>query len=263
MTNSEYYIELENALKQIDLAIVDIERNMTDEYEGANYSAMLNDLNTTRRSVLKMLAIHKYMRISKEVFLAKDGTSPQTIDTVHTVKQFETPIGIALKYNMSLEALLKKNNITTADIVTGVELKVEIDESSGAGVLAKIYEDIPTFGSQEGLLVLGKDVSNEMKYSSGDLSVLTPEQTVGQGVLNRVMTNSGDYPYESDFGVTSLAGSELPNELIEGMALLEIESQIKLDKRISNIEQLTVTRNQNAIAISGILQAINNITIEL
>jgi LysM repeat protein len=263
MTTTEYYIELESALKQVDLAIVDVENSMSHEYENANYVAILNELNATRRSILKMLSINKYMRISKEAFLAKSETSTQKIDTLHTVKQFETPIGIAVKYNMRLEDLLKKNNITTADIVAGIELKVEIDDSAGAGVLTKIYEEIPTFGSQEGLLVLGKDVTNELKYSNGDLTVLMPEQTVAQGILNRVMTNSGDYPYENDFGVTSLAGSELPNELIEGMALLEIESQIKLDKRISSIEQLTVTRNQNAIAITGILQTINNITIEL
>ena len=263
-TAAEYYKQLDEALRQIDLAIVDVERSMTDEYEATNYPAMLSDLNNTRRNILKMLAIHKFMRLSKEAFIAKsESPSSQKINITHTVSQFETPTGIAIKYRMTLEDLLKKNNITTSEFEAGLVLKVELDDNGGTGELSKVYEDIPTFGSQEGILVLGKDTGNELKCIDGDLKILEPEDTVSQGVMNRLMTDSLSYPYEDDFGVRSLVGSELPLELIQGMYLLEIGNQLDLDKRIESIENLSVERAGNGITISGVVQAINNVMITL
>lgn len=263
-TANEYYKQLDEALRQIDLTIVDVERSMTDEYAATNYKTMLNDLNNTRRNILKMLAIHKYMRLSKEAFIAKsESPSSQKINITHTVSQFETPTGIALKYKMTLEDLLKKNNITTTEFTPGLMLKVELDDNGGTGELSKVYEDIPTFGSQEGILVLGKDTGNDLKCVDGDLKILEPQDTIAQGVMNRLMTDSLSYPYEDEFGVRSLVGSELPFELIQGMYLLEINNQLNLDKRIESIESLVVERAGNGITISGVVQAVNNITVTL
>ncbi|MHB8841002.1 MAG: LysM peptidoglycan-binding domain-containing protein [Candidatus Aquicultor sp.] len=251
-------------MNQIDLNIVSVLNNMTDEYDTTNYAAMLNDLNNTRRNILKMLAIHKFMRLSREAFFAKsESPTSQKINTTHTVSQFETPTGIALKYKMTLEDLLKKNNITTTEFTPGLVLKVELDDNGGTGELSKVYEDIPTFGSQEGILVLGKDTGNDLKCVDGDLKILEPEDTVAQGVMNRLMTDSLSYPYEDEFGVRSLVGSELPFELIQGMYLLEINNQLNLDKRIESIESISVERVGNGITISGVVQAINNTTVNI
>lgn len=263
-TAAEYYKQLEESLKQIDLAIVDVQRSMTDEYDSVNYAQMLADLENTRRNVLKMLAVHKFMRMSKEAFIAKsESPTSQKINTTHTISQFETPMGIALKYKMTLEDLLRKNNITTPEFTPGLVLKVEIDDNSGMGELTKIYDDIPTFGTQEGISVLGKDAGNDLKCVDGDLKILGPQDTVAQGVMNRLTTDSLAYPYEDEFGVRSLVGSELPSDLIQGMYLLEINNQLSLDKRIESIESLAVERAGNGITISGVVQAINNITVTL
>jgi hypothetical protein len=261
-TAAEYYTQLGEALRQIDLAIVDVQRSMADEYDAINYTQMLADLNNTRRNILKMLAVHKFMRLSKEAFIAKSvSPTSQKINITHIVSAFETPTGIALKYKMTLEDLLKKNNITTSEFEPGLVLKVELDDNGGTGEMTKVYDDIPTFGSQEGILVLGKDAQNDLKCVNGDLVILEPQDTVAQGVMNRLMTDSLAYPYEDEFGVRSLVGSELPLELIQGMYLLEITNQLNLDKRIVSIDNLTVERAQNGITIHSEMQALNNITV--
>ncbi|MDQ7818683.1 MAG: LysM peptidoglycan-binding domain-containing protein [Melioribacteraceae bacterium] len=259
MNATEYYKNMEESLRLINLAIVETELQMTDEYDSINYTQMLNDLNNTRRGILKMLAVHKFMRMSKETFSAQEVGVVRKRESVHVVKQFETPVGIALKYSMSLEDLLRKNNITTSEIEAGMTLKVDTNTET----FIKVYEDIPTFGSQEGLLVLGKDATNDLQCNDGDLKVLEPSETVAQGIMNRISSDAQSYIYEENFGVRNLAGSELPGDLGKEMYLLEVTEQIKFDKRIIEIENLTAEKDQNNLIVSGSLRAINNVLIEL
>lgn len=261
MNATEYFKNMEEALRQIGLAIVETELQMTDEYDTINYTQILNDLNNTRRGILKMLAVHKFMRMSKETFSTQEvGGGIRKRESIHIVKQFETPVGIALKYSMSLEDLLRKNNITTSEIEAGMTLKVDTNRET----FIKVYEDIPTYGSQEGLLVLGKDTTNDLQYDDGgDLKILTPSETVAQGIMNRISSDAQSYIYEENFGVRNLAGNELPGDLGKEMYLLEITEQIKFDNRIIEIENLTAEKDQNAIKVSGALRVINNVLIEL
>lgn len=256
----EYYRNLEGSLRIIDLAIVDLERSMTDEYDTTNYSKTLCDLNNTRRAILKMLAVHKFMRMSKEIFIKQTLGSGQMQESIHIVKQYETPVGIALKYNMSLEDLLRKNNVTTTEIEAGMTLRVNVNQEA----FTKIYEEIPTFGSQEGLLVLGKDVSNNLQCDDiGDLNILTPGETVAQGILNRLTCKAGSYIFEENFGVRNDNSGDLPTELSEEMFLQEVKSQLKFDNRIVEIENLLSVKEQTTLKVRGLFTAINNVLIEL
>ena len=263
-TATEYYNQLKGALGQIDSAIVTIQNQMTDEFDSINYAQMLMDANNSRRSILKMLAINKFMRLSQDTFIEKiENPSSQKIIITYTVKQFDTPIGIALKFNMALQDLLQKNNIVTSDFVPGLVLNIEVDDSNGMGEFSKIYDDIPTFGSQEGLLVLGQDAGNDLKCVNGDLNILAPEDTVAQGVLNRLTTDPAQYPYEKEFGVTNLAGTELPFDLIQGMYTLEVNDQLNLDKRIQSINSLVISRSGDGVIINGSFLALNNVPVNV
>lgn len=257
MTATEYYNDLEQALKIVDEAIAKTEIKATDEFARVNYSEILNRLYNFKRSIERMQVVHRYNKLSKEAWVKQiQQKTPRRIEVAHKVKSFETPHGIAKKYGITVSELLQKNNITTSELTAGMTLYVEIASS---GSLNKIYEEIPTFGDQEGDLVFGKDLGSELKVDTdGDLKVLEPLDTLRQGIENRIYTAAGDYPMLPEFGVPRLAGEEYPEEIIESFHKLKIIAQLGLDKRIQKIEGLEKEREQNAVTFTGTITAINN-----
>ena len=97
----------------------------------------------------------------------------------------------------------------------------------------------------------------------GDLEVLSNEGTIKQGIENRVFTHRGEYPLADDFGIDMLVGSEIPNDLFESLYLIKIINQIKQDKRVADINDMSINRHQNAITITGNIRTINKEDLEI
>lgn len=258
MTASDYYNNLNTALDSVNEAIAMAQGQMTDEYDPyTDYSDILMRLTSFKRTIIRMLNANKFLRLSLDGFAQQaQAQTGRRVEVIHTIKDYETPFSIANLYGVALDDILNKNNITTADMVAGYQLLVEIAPSEG---LNQIYNNIPTYGDQSGNLVFGADLSDTLSVdTNGDLAVLSPEDTLQQGILNRTQTKQGDYPLMPDFGVPELLGSEIPDDLISSFYMKDLENILAQDNRIASVNALSLVRTGNGVDIIGQITAINN-----
>lgn len=262
MDANTYYSYLEKALLKLNEAIETIEKKSTDEFDSVDYSTVLNSLYKFRRQIVGMQNIHKFHKLSKESFIKKaENKTSNKIEISHTVKDYETPLSIASKYDVSLEDLLEINNLTSSEITAGTIIKVEVESGDD---LTQVYNDIPTFGSQEGDLVLGKDAKINLDVDEdGDLKVLDPEETIKQGIISRLSSKTGDYPLDDTFGLDNLVGSEFPSSLLVNMAMMKISTQLALDSRIKSLNSIEVTKSQNEVDFQINVTAVNNKSLDI
>ncbi len=262
MNSDKYYTDLKQANVLIGGIISEVEKKAVDEFTHVNYVGALNTLNKQKQKIERMLAIHKFVRLSKDIFKKMlDSKGSKSIEEIHVVKDYETPLTIAKKYNMGLSDLYRLNNKTSSEITTGTKIIVKAETT---GSLSKTYEGINTFGSQEGMKVLGTDVSNGLDAGvDGDLGVLEPEKTLEQGVKNRLQTKQGEYPLEDDFGLEELVGTDFPSELIESLGIAKMSSQLLQDRRIEAVNNIKVESRQNGKIFTGNVSVVNNKTLDI
>jgi len=256
MTGYDYYNKLERALAITENSIAKAEIKATDEFDTIDHTGILYSLYRVKNTIMRMQNAHKFYRLSKEAFMLKaEKKESKKVEILHEVKGYETITLIAQKYGIEISQILEKNNIISNDLIPGMILKLELPDSKK---LLAVYENIPTYGSQEGILVLGNDVMNNLfADANGDLQVLGCEDTLKQGLTNRMMTRKGDYPLSDDFGIELGSSGEIPNDLYESFYLIKITNQLKQDARVSEIIDLSVTRTQNSIKAIGTVKTIN------
>jgi LysM repeat protein len=262
MTGYEYYNTIEKALAELDrcIAITQKEAEGKDEFHNKNYAGIFNGLYQYRNQLLKKLSIHRFAKLSKEDFiLQNDVNASKSIQKYHKVKSYETGTTIAKLYGTTLENILKVNNVRTDEIVAGKILKINITPTS---VITRVYENVPTYGSQLGDLVYGKDLPDELATEDGDLKVLDPIETLRQGIYNRVTTQKGGYPFQEDFGI-GLIGEDFPEELSDSMFMVEVQTQLSQDARISSIDNLTLVKTGGNRVVIGNLTAITGAEIDI
>ncbi|MCK9209285.1 MAG: LysM peptidoglycan-binding domain-containing protein [Ignavibacteriaceae bacterium] len=261
MTYNQYKSDLETSLMVVSYLIGNVEANVTDEFDTINYAEVLLNLNILQQRVKRLLSAHKFLKVSEEEFsMMFEGKTNRSIEIIHNVTGYDSLMSIAKKYNITEEQILQKNNVLSSEIIAGMQLVVEVESSKG---LNKIYEQIAVYGSQIGTEILGTDLPNELVENGvGDLKILTNEETVSQGVQNRIYTKAGDYPLEPNFGI-ELAGSEIPADLMNGMLMLKIVDQLENDLRISDVESLEIEKAGNALIITAAVRTINNQILEI
>lgn len=261
MTYNQYKSDLETSLLILNFIMGLVEQKTTDEFDTINYPEILQNLNVLQQRVKRLLSAYKYLKVSEEEFSKMfEGQINKLVEVTHTVTGYDTLMSIAKKYNTTEEKVLQKNNILSSDFTAGMEVLVEVESSKG---LNKIYEQIAVYGSQLGKNILGADLPNELVEDGiGELKILTNEETVSQGVQNRIYTKAGDYPLEPSFGI-ELAGSEIPADLQNGMLMLKIIDQLENDLRISDVESVEVEKAGNALTITAAVRTINNQILEI
>lgn len=261
MTYNQYKSDLETSLSILNFIMGLVEQKTTDEFDTINYAEILQNLNVLQQRVKRLLSAYKYLKVSEEEFSKMfEGQINKLVEVTHTVTGYDTLMSIAKKYNTTEEKVLQKNNILSSDFTAGMEVLVEVESSKG---LNKIYEQIAVYGSQLGKNILGTDLPNELVEDGiGEFKILTNEETVSQGVQNRIYTKAGDYPLEPNFGI-ELAGSEIPVDLQNGMLMLKIVDQLENDLRISDVESVEIERAGNSLTITAAVRTVNNQILEI
>ncbi len=259
ITNAyQYYNNLQAASNSVDEAIAQTLSKMTDEFDiNTDYSSIMISLTNFKRDIIRMQNVNKFLRLSISGFVQQSELqSTKQIEILHTVKDYETPFSIAQLYNVNLSDILRKNNILTSDITAGLQLNIDIAQSQA---LNKVFDNIPSYGPQDGDLVLGIDLPNLLTATAaGDLQYLDPEDTLAQGIANRIYTKQGDYPLNNNFGLSPIVGSEIPDDLISGMYLTQLQNIIEQDPRIASVDSLNIVRSGNSVTFSGQATSINN-----
>jgi len=250
-----YYTKLLSAINSFEEVIDRVESEKTDEYDIINYSATLYYLYNALNGIYHYYNANKYFRLAKEDFIKQlNYTYGNGIERLHTIKGYETPLSIAKKYNVTLESILIKNNITTNDFTAGRIIRIEVSNAE----LKSIYNEILTIGDQSNDLIFGSDLPNELKVdSNGDLAVLDNISTLKQGLENLLTTKRGSYPMNEDFGVENFIGREMPLDLKKNMIMVQTSENIEQDKRIKAVTEFNFTESDEMQAQIEALTIIN------
>lgn len=254
-----YYTKLQSAINSFEEVIDRVESEKTDEYDIINYSATLYYLYNALNGIYNYYNANKYFRLAKEDFIKQlNYTYGNGIERLHTIREYETPLSIARKYNVTLESILIKNNITTNDFTAGRIIRIEVSNAE----LKSIYNEILTIGDQSNDLVFGNDLPNELVVdSNGDLKVLNNSDTLKQGLQNLLNTSSGSYPLMEDFGVDNLVGLELPEDVRQNMIMVQTSERIEFDRRIKVVTDFRFTEEGKNAEIEAITIKNKNINI--
>ena len=253
----EYYEEIEKSLLEVEQKIAEIKNELSrgaDEYSDINYYDILNGLEQTKRTLLRLKAAHKFAKTSKTDFAQLDKHT--VIE--HTVASYETINTIAHKYNVTVDSILRNNNINSYEIKAGDKLKI-IKETDT--ITNEEQVNYPTFGELKGEEIYGRDIASDFATSDNkDILVLSPIATLKQGILNRITTEQGEYPFEDDFGIGFRIGDE---KLTDALLTVKLTYALLSDYRIEDVKNLEVITEGNSKIIKAIVSTINNETIEV
>jgi hypothetical protein len=236
------YTTLTKSLNELERIISNI--IPTDEYDpNHDYSGLLNNLNQFKTYIIRLLSVHKFARMSKEYFLAQFSG---VVETNYKIKDYDTPLSLADKFGVDLDALLEINNIVATDIQEGLIIKVPV-----AGDSIAIYSNVPTFGDQTGDNVFGRDLPNELVAVNGKLVVLEPLDNLKQGILNRITTWRGEYPLDDSFGINNFRQFDLPEDLAQNMVIMDVVNQILQDARIAEVNEIVQSSEKDAVQFTA------------
>jgi hypothetical protein len=230
-----------------------------DEYDKNDYSAIIDVFTQVQRNIIRMASIHKYSKMSKERFINKVNNNSANKNIItHTVKTYETISSIADLYGNDVDEILKMNNKRSFEINPGEKLLIEVENST-----TDTINDIPTYADPIGSNVLGNDISKELADRDNDIYVLPNTETLKQGILNRITTNRNAYPMILSFGIDTKNTFELPDDLFESLTTIKIQELLLEDKRIKNIENISLDKQENSLTYNISGEAIDNTKIEI
>jgi hypothetical protein len=252
---SEYYSVIEDSIKKLEqiYVLVDTERLkvMNPELdENQNwYDTLWNIQNSINQQQL-MLAVHKFERISKEKMQALfthstvgESTGKSVKSVVHIKRDFDTLRILENQYGVAWQDILKFNSMTSADFENAktILIPIPVDIENNAN------KDIPVFGDQEGLKILGTDLPIELiADDSGDLLVLNEQDSFAQLIKTISETEKGDFPFYENFGLQLQVGEQVPAEAVESMMQIKIFDGFKQDPRIKEVEIQSITQSNTS-----------------
>ena len=255
-----YYYELEqqhaaieNAANLFETLIPegdDAELAATD-YSGTAYNLWASVLTNER-----LQKIHKLFRMTKEQLIQKSQGETAPNYTVYEVRSYDTIHSVARKFNVSIEDILRANNITASEFEDQTEILIPQLSTN----VITVYENVPTFDTHNGIKVLGTDLSADCTVdANGDLKVLDEVDSFHQGVTILINTEAGTIPLEDGFGGAPKIGKEYPQEIISNMITVNLLNSLSQDGRIKDVNNIILEKqNQGDYLIKADAIPINS-----
>jgi hypothetical protein len=262
---SEYYSVVEEAIRQLEqlYIAVDTRRLKVADPQLDPTNDWYNALWTIQYSINQyqmMLAVHQYERVSKEKMQAlfvnsavgeSVGKASKVI--LHIKREFDTLRILETLYGVPWQDILRYNNLTSETFETAGEINIPLPVSTENNQ----NKDIPVFGNQEGLKILGTDLPVELvDDGAGDLLVLDEEDSFAQLIKTISEAQAGDFPFYEDFGLQIQAGEDLPDEAVAPMIQVKIFDGFKKDPRIKEIEVESIVKSGTAYTVNTVIHPI-------
>ena len=256
---TDYYSVVQNAiivyegiLNQIYLKSLQIaEPDFDPSIDWAN---ILFRLQNTINNLYNIKAVHKFQRVSQEqmqslfaAYINNESPGKIIVGFTHTLRSFDTLRSLEVQYGVPWQNILAYNNITASQFATQetINIPVPIDLSLRAS------NNIAVFGDQTNEAILGADFPNDIQEdSTGDFKVLTPSETIKQGVQNLSTAQQGDLPFYESWGLNLILAEEVPSDTVESFLQLRILEGFSIDPRIDTVEVLETVKQGNTITIS-------------
>lgn len=250
-SNMNYFQSITDSLDSLNKNRINL--GDKSEYDIANYSTLNQFTELTRRILLRQLKAYKFMGLTKEQFEDIIRTQKGEKRKIrHIINAHETIFSISKKYGIEAEDVLQLNNLKVTDLNPGTELLIDVKAEN-------IYQriDIPVFAEHSGEELLGRDLNNSFSAgASGDFAVLSPRETIKQGVSHITLTKRGDYPLMNSFGISFGEDRSFPEDLADNLIQTEVSNALKSDPRISEIKSIQVIREGIGIIIEAEVETI-------
>ena len=275
MANSiaEYQTVYDEAIRSYELIIEKVKdkiKNMESieiDLSETNYDDILYKLEKAIESFRKQKYRYIFDRMSLEEFEkvienVALGRPPKliTVGIAYQVKEKDTLQLISYNYGIPVEDILIHNRMSSQDFEDIKEqnqtiyIPITVDISRQT-----IFTDLPVYGSQAGKKAWGRDWANEIVWDSNtnDIKVLTPDETLVQGILNGIGFR-GDIPGHEDYTIELQIGGDLPDDAYDAMVIAQLESKLLRDKRVRKVENILIDRKEGARYIYVSIYPINS-----
>lgn len=225
---------IDTALDNLKLAYREDSRAVT-EHDTVDHSRMILENERMERLLKRQRKVYKFLGVTKEEFeMAIERGTGKKRKIRHIVTSYDTLFSIANNYKVDADVILQTNNITSGQITAGTTIIIEADSEEITG--NAVTRDLPIIAEHKGKELLGRDLADTiLNESSGDLSVLNPDETLYQGMKIRLNARKGDYPFKPDFGIDTYFNVDLPNELRMSMIDAEAQASLESDPRVKEI----------------------------
>jgi len=266
--SSQYYKEVEKTKFMFDTALNVLENKLsllTDEdpdLVNNDYSGQIFAIQIAVNQLEILDNIHKFEKITKEqmqyLFSSFDaglGGGKVVIDMEYTVTSYDTTRTIEQKLNIPWARIQDYNNILPSQLIPLMKIRIPIE----IPISQIAIQDVPTFGDQQGNNILGTDFPNELVEDpvTGDLAVLSNEESFRQSVQNYFTMLPGSFPYYEEIGFDPKVSDEYNAEEQESILQLRIINTLSDDKRIRNIDITDGIKNDNAINFKLTITAVS------
>jgi hypothetical protein len=244
---SQYYKEVDKTKFMFDTALNIIENKLsllTDEDTDLvdnDYSGQIFALQNAVNQLEILDNVHKFEKITKDqmqyLFSSFDaglGGGKVVIDMEYTLTSYDTTRTIEQKLNIPWARIQDYNNILPSELVPLLKIRIPIEIL----INQLAIQEIPTFGDQQGNNILGTDLPNELTEDpiTGDLAVLSNEESFKQSVQNYFTMLPGSLPYYEEVGFDPKVNDDHGAEERESVLQLRIINALADDKRIKNVD---------------------------
>jgi len=244
---SQYYKEVEKTIFLFDTALNVLENKLSllpdedPDLSDNNYSEQIFTVQNAINQLEILDNIHKFEKVTKDqmqyLFSSFDaglGGGKIVVDLEYTVTSYDTTRTIEQKFNIPWARIQDYNNLSPSQLVPLLKIRIPLETS----ISQVTNQDIPTFGDQQGNNILGTDFPNELAGDpiTGDLKVLSNEDSFKQSVQNYFTMLPGTIPYYEEVGFDPKVSDEYNEQEKESIIQLRIINALSGDARINNVD---------------------------
>lgn len=202
-------------------------------------------------------AFYGLSRAEFERYLASTGRAGREAalsgSTEHVITSYDTPSRLEERYRVPWDTILRLNDLLPHEaLLTGTKLLIPRLRHVGA---PSPVDGLPVFGSHAGPAALGSDLYADLRVVDGRLQVAREDEAITQGI-DWIVADNADRLLE--------VASAIPAVGLEPYMQATISGLISGDRRISSVDQVTVTRDPTtaSLAVDVVATAINGATVD-
>ncbi len=157
--------------------------------------------------------------------------------------------------------IMEFNNLSPSDIFaddwSGRELSIPYTESVDTERLRNNF----VLDSQNGIKILGRDLTNDIDVSNGDLVLTQHTANLFQALDNVIQTPMGAIPEEPEYGtnIVQIENGAIP-QIAGEMISVEVQRALMTNPRVSAISGVTARRDGDTFRVKYQITAINHLT---
>ena len=243
---SQYYKEVEKTKFIFDTVLNTLQNKLSilpdedPDLSDNDYSGQIFAIQSAVNQLEVLDNIHKFEKVTKDqmqyLFSSFDqglGGGKVIIDMEYQIASHDTTRSIERRFNILWSKIQDYNNILPSELIAGTTIRIPIE----IPISQLTIQDIPTFGDQQGNNILGTDLPNELAEDpTGDLAVLSNEESFRQSIQNYFDILPGTIPYYEEVGFDPKVSDDVGAQEKPSILQLRIVNVVAGDARIKNTE---------------------------